>query len=145
MSVAPATTTNPLDLSEKDVAERRQRKLKKMQSVQFSPATSLPMQLFMLWMAGNDIQMFSIMITGNAIYSPISQIFKTNEVFAAFQGDEEVREELWKSKLIYIAMCLVALCVGLAKLHYMGLLPTAAVDWLDHTPPQYTVIAKPGY
>ncbi len=133
------------ELSEKDIAERRERKVKKMNSIQFSPVSSLPMNMFMLWMAGNDIHMFSIMITGNAIYSPIGQMLKVNEVFAPFNGDDEVKEELWRVKLVYVAMCFVSLFVGLAKLHFMWLLPTAAADWLDHTPPQYTVVARPGF
>ena len=133
------------ELGEKDIKERRERKLKRLNGMQMSPVSSLPMNLFMLWMAGNEIGIFSIMITGNAIYSPISQLLKTNETFAAFNGDDEVKEELFRCKLVYAAMCVVALLVGLAKLHFMGLLPTAAADWLDHTPPQYSVIARPGY
>ena len=133
------------DLNEKDIKERRERKVKRLNAIQMSPVSSLPMNMFMLWMAGNEIGIFSIMITGNAIYSPITQLFKTNETFAAFNGDDEVKEELFRCKLVYMAMCVAALLVGLAKLHFMGLLPTAAADWLDHTPPQYSVIARAGY
>jgi hypothetical protein len=36
-------------------------------------------------------------------------------------------------KLIYIAMNLASLAVGVYKVHSMGLLPTAQSDWLDTT------------
>jgi hypothetical protein len=107
----------------------------------YSPASSLPMTAFMLWMSGSDIHMFSIMITGMAIWQPIQALFNVGNAFSAFNDDEEVKDELWRSKLGYAVMCLVALGVGLAKLHFMGLLPTAAADWMDHTPPVYTSIA----
>jgi hypothetical protein len=131
------------ELTLKDVAERRERKVRRITGIQMSPVSSLPMTLIMLWMAGNDIQMFSIMITGNAIYQPIAMLAQTGAQFASFDGDADVKDDLIKGKLIYAAMCVVALLVGLAKLHFMGLLPTAAADWLDHAPPQYVSIARP--
>ena len=130
------------ELTEKEKEERRQRKINKMNSMQFSPVGSLPITALMLWMAGNDIHMFSIMITGNAIYAPIGALLSTGANFVQFQGDDEVKHDLWRCKLVYALMCLVALLVGLGKLHFMGLLPTSMADWLDHTPPQYTAIAR---
>lgn len=39
-------------------------KLKKAWEAAMAPAKALPMNAFMLWMAGGGVQIFSIMITG---------------------------------------------------------------------------------
>lgn len=132
------------ELTQTEREEQRQRKLNRLNALGMSPASSIPLTCLMLWLCGNDIGIFSIMMTGNAISSPIMQLIGANQQFAVFQKDEEVKEDVLKSKLMYMGLCFVALLIGLAKLHFMGLLPTSAADWLDHTPPQYTIIAQPG-
>lgn len=127
-------------LTEKEREEQHARKLRRINDMQMAPVKSLPMTLFMMWMSGNDIHIFSIMITGMAIYQPIQALAATGTVFAMFNGDESVKGDVWRARLVYAALCVVALVCGLGKLHFMGLLPTAAADWMDHTPPTYTSI-----
>ena len=129
-------------LTAKEIEERKERKLKRMNGVQFTPVSSLHMMALMLWLSGNDIHIFSIMITGSAIWSPISSMLNVGQTFQPFENDDELKDDFWRCKLVYLAMCFVALLVGLAKLHFMGLLPTAAADWLDHSPPTYVAIAR---
>eukprot|EP00966_Prymnesium_polylepis_P023579 542729-Prymnesium_polylepis.1 len=38
----------------------------------------------MLWMSGNGVHIFSIMITFYAIYNPVKSAFTVNSVFARF-------------------------------------------------------------
>ena len=111
------------------------RKLKRINDISYGPVKSLPMTLFMLWMVGNDIHIFSIMMISMAITTPMGSLMQTGNVFKMFEGDESVKGKLPLAKLTYAACCLAALAVGLVKLSWMGLLPTAYADWMDHTPP----------
>ena len=48
------------------------------------PARSFMMTGFMLWMSGNGVHIFSIMITFYAIYNPIKSAIGVNSAFARF-------------------------------------------------------------
>jgi len=43
------------------------------------------MTAFMLWMSGNGVHIFSIMITFYAIYNPIKSAFTVNTAFVRFE------------------------------------------------------------
>ncbi|ESL10812.1 hypothetical protein TRSC58_01448 [Trypanosoma rangeli SC58] len=126
-------------LSEGDM--QRVRALRMLSDLRMQPLKSLPMTLFLLWMVGNDVGIFTIMFVGMAVVNPLQSIVGTNNVFKAFEEEAEkdanVRSALSQSKLMYIASCLVAFAVALVKLNWMGLMPVNAMDWLDSTPPDY--------
>ena len=122
---------------EREKQDQHNRKVRRIQDIQLGPVKSLPMMMFMMWMTGNDIHIFSIMMTGMAIYQPIQSLGQVGAIFKMFADDPALKGDVLRGKLIYAACCLAALCVGLAKLHWMGLLPTAAADWVDHNPPLY--------
>jgi hypothetical protein len=124
-------------LTEQEKADQHARKVRRISDLQLGPVKSLPMTMFMLWMAGSDIHIFSIMMTGMAIYQPLQALGNTGSVFKMFSDEPALRGDVMRARLIYMACCLVALGVGLAKLHFMGLLPTSAVDWIDHATPFY--------
>lgn len=128
-----------------DAIERKARKLKRLNDMQLGPAKSLPMMLFMLWMAGNEIHIFSIMITGTAISQPLQALFGVNDAFKLFAEDDDIKADVWRAKAVYLLMCLVALGVGFVKLSWMGLLPAMVTDWIDHTPPVYETVATRSY
>jgi ER membrane protein complex subunit 4 len=125
---------------------KRQRIQRRLTAMQFSPVTSLPMTLFMLWMVGNDISLFSIMFVGMAVTNPITTFLGTPKMFEQF--DESVREDpslrsaVTIAKLVYAASCVVALIVGLVKISWMGLLPVSVSDWMDHRPPTITEFSQ---
>ena len=121
------------------------RKLKRIQSLQLSPVTQLPMTLFMLWMVGNEIQIFSIMFVGMSLMNPLQSLFKTGQVFSMFDGDASVSKDIALGKVIYAACCLVAFGVALVKLSWMGLLPVSAMDWIDNKPPRYAELSYPTF
>ena len=121
--------------------QQQERKLRRIRSLQFQPATSLPMTLFMLWMVGNDISIFTIMFVGMSISNPIGALMNTGKVFAMFDSDPTVKKDVALAKLIHAACCLLALGVGLMKLSWMGLLPVSAIDWMDHSPPKYAELS----
>ncbi|KAJ1919464.1 hypothetical protein H4219_001934 [Mycoemilia scoparia] len=43
------------------------------------PAKTLPMQIFMAWMSGTSVQIFSIIVTAMVLFSPIKAIIGVNE------------------------------------------------------------------
>eukprot|EP00742_Colponemidia_sp_Colp-10_P024906 GILJ01030030.1.p1 GENE.GILJ01030030.1~~GILJ01030030.1.p1 ORF type:complete len:147 (-),score=20.83 GILJ01030030.1:34-426(-) len=121
--------------------QQHERKLRRIRSLQFQPVTSLPMTLFMLWMVGNDLSIFSIMFVGMSIMTPITSLMNTPKTFQMFEGEADVRKDVALAKLIYGVCCLAALGVGLMKVSWMGLLPVNAIDWLDHSPPRYAEVS----
>jgi hypothetical protein len=93
-----------------------------------APGKQLMMTAFMLWMSGNSLQIFSIMMLGMALWTPIGEIINLQTRFARY-ADSGV--DLTLPKLTFLAMNLAGLAVGLYKCNSMGLLPTSSADWID--------------
>ncbi|KAK3358560.1 hypothetical protein B0T24DRAFT_540105 [Lasiosphaeria ovina] len=104
-------------------------KLKKAWEVALGPIKGLPMTAIMMYMSGNSLQIFSIMMVFMAFKNPIMGILGTNQAFERFETDSN-RAKILQVKLAYIAMQLVALAMGIWKVNSMGLLPTTRSDWL---------------
>lgn len=125
--------------SQQEKEIKRLRVQKRLMDLQFGPVKALPMTLFMLWMVGNDISLFSIMFVGMAVSNPITSLLGTNKLFESFdemiREDPSLRSSVTQAKLIYAACCVVAFVVGLVKLSWMGLMPVSSLDWMDHRPP----------
>ena len=97
-------------------------KLKKSWELALAPAKALPMNAIMMYMSGNTLQIFSIMMVFMLFKNPLQGILQTNQVFTKFET-EGTRGRLWMVKLTYVAMNLVALGLGIWKVNGMGLLP----------------------
>lgn len=97
-----------------------------------SPAGQLPMMFFMMWMAGNSIQIFSIMITGTNLVQVVRAIMSSRATFERL-ADKGV--DTTTPRVLFIALHSVVLLYALYKLDKMGLLPTHVSDWLPHIPP----------
>ncbi|CAD6565906.1 MAG: hypothetical protein ASARMPRED_008043 [Alectoria sarmentosa] len=110
-------------------AETDTLKLKKSWELALAPAKALPMNAIMMYMSGNSLQIFSIMMVFMLFKNPITGIFTTNEVFRRFES-EGTRKQLWLVKACYVLMNCVALALGVWKVNGMGLLPTTRSDWL---------------
>ncbi|KAK1751988.1 hypothetical protein QBC47DRAFT_389415 [Echria macrotheca] len=104
-------------------------KLKKAWEVALGPIKSLPMTAIMMYMSGNSLQIFSIMMVFMAFKNPVVGILATNQAFERFETDSN-RAKMFTVKLAYVAMQLVALALGVWKINNMGLLPTTRSDWL---------------
>ncbi|UNI21667.1 hypothetical protein JDV02_007638 [Purpureocillium takamizusanense] len=104
-------------------------KLKKAWEVALAPVKSLPMTAIMMYMSGNSLQIFSIMMVFMAFKNPLVGLMGTNQAFERFQTEGN-SSKLFQTKLVYVAMQLVALAVGVWKINAMGLLPTTRSDWL---------------
>ncbi|KAI5861632.1 hypothetical protein GGS23DRAFT_142941 [Durotheca rogersii] len=104
-------------------------KLKKAWEVALAPVKSLPMTAIMMYMSGNSLQIFSIMMVFMAFKNPIMGIIATNQAFERFESESN-KAKIIQAKLAYVAMQMVALAVGIWKVNAMGLLPTTRSDWL---------------
>ncbi|KAI9079845.1 hypothetical protein K1719_038091 [Acacia pycnantha] len=101
-----------------------------------APFKNLLMMGFMMWMAGSTVHLFSIGITFSALWQPISALQGVRKVFEPYK-DKKV--ELLGPKLLYIALNLGGLALGVWKLNTLGLLPTHVSDWVSSLPPALEV------
>ncbi|KAK9210817.1 hypothetical protein WN943_000190 [Citrus x changshan-huyou] len=97
-----------------------------------APFKNLMMMGFMMWMAGSTVHLFSIGITFSALWQPISALQGVGKVFEPYK-DSKV--DLLGPKLLFIALNLGGLALGVWKLNTLGLLPTHASDWVSSLPP----------
>ncbi|PWY73682.1 hypothetical protein BO70DRAFT_364595 [Aspergillus heteromorphus CBS 117.55] len=104
-------------------------KLKKAWEIALAPSKQIPMNAIMMYMSGNSLQIFSIMMVFMLFKGPIQGLINTNAVFAKFDT-EGTHAKLLGVKAIYVVMQLGLLCLGVWKVNAMGLLPTTRSDWL---------------
>ncbi|KAI0668443.1 hypothetical protein C8Q78DRAFT_259194 [Trametes maxima] len=98
-----------------------------------SPAKSLPMQAFMLYMSGGGVQIFSMGIVFMLLSSPFKNLASINTAFAPFapaSSSPKSLSTLPLQKIAYLFCNLLTLALGLWKCRQMGLLPTGTGDWL---------------
>lgn len=93
-----------------------------------SPAKSIMMSAFMMYMSGSNLNMWSINTIGMAIITPLTALFGINGQFTRFE-DVDGRVNLQTPKIIFAFLNLAWLCVGLYKMSTMRLLPTYSSDW----------------
>jgi hypothetical protein len=101
-------------------------KLKKAWEVALAPAKSLPMNAVMMYMSGNSLQIFSIMMVFMMFKNPVQALLQTNLAFSRFETDGN-KGNFLLVKAAYVAMNLLALGFGIWKVNSMGLLP-----YVDH-------------
>lgn len=93
-----------------------------------APLKQVGFMCFMMYMSGNTIQIFSLMMTISGIAGPIQAILKSGD---AFPQDEEGQLDTFGPRLVY---CLIHFCqfaFAVYKLNAMGLVPTHASDWVS--------------
>ncbi len=99
----------------------------------WKPGSNLAMTAFMMYMAGSQLNIFSIGIVSGAITSPLFSMFSLSSAFRQFEGTgpsgTEGHVDLTIPKLLFLAMNLVALAGGAYKMSTMGLLPTTSADF----------------
>lgn len=97
-------------------------KVKKAWEVALAPVKNLPMTAIMMYMTGNSLQIFSIMMVFMAFKTPIAGLVATNQAFERFETETN-KAKMVQVKLAYIGMQLAALALGVWKVNAMGLLP----------------------
>lgn len=92
-----------------------------------APLKQIAMLAFMMYMSGNTLNIFPIMMTMSGIYQPLSAILKSKSVFPA---DPDGKLNTALPRLLYCAVQSLGLLIALYKIHAMGLLPTNLADWV---------------
>ncbi|KAJ1890053.1 hypothetical protein LPJ66_007699 [Kickxella alabastrina] len=135
----PSTSTrSPTTLSQDKTSNSTELALrsKKAWEVAMGPGKSLPMQAFMAWMSGTGVSIFSILITGMILMTPLKSIMAVQQTFAPLErvhkGGE--RLDLNLQKAAFVAINVAGVLFGVYRLAIMGLLPTASSDWLAFIP-----------
>ena len=105
--------------------------VKKSWDIALAPLKQVPMNLFIMYMAGNSISIFPIMMIGMLFLRLVKALLTIQSTFKLIEGGQAVLQ-----KLVYLFGNLVCLALALYKCSSMGLLPTYASDWLDFVDPQ---------
>jgi ER membrane protein complex subunit 4 len=80
------------------------------------------MNAIMMYMSGNSLQIFSIMMVFMLFKGPIQGLVNTNAAFVKFESDT-TRGRLFGVKIVYVLMQFALLGLGVWKVNAMGLLP----------------------
>ncbi|TKA31490.1 hypothetical protein B0A50_02337 [Salinomyces thailandicus] len=104
-------------------------KLKKAWEMAIAPAKSLPMNAIGMYMTGNSLQIFSIMMVFMLFKTPITALINVQATFARLETEGN-RGQMLGVKLAFVACNFLALALGIWKVNGMGLLPTTRSDWL---------------
>jgi ER membrane protein complex subunit 4 len=108
---------------------------------------------FMLYMSGNSVQIFSIMITIMLLWNSVNAILGSLQSFQQFYASNvdttkpgyiQTVKNLVASKLIlpvlvFSLMNVANLGLGIWKCGAMGLLPTTSSDWLSFMEPKQVI------
>lgn len=96
--------------------------MKKAWEIAIAPSKQIPMNAIMMYMSGNSLQIFSIMMVLMLFKGPIQGIINTNAAFAKYETPS-THSRLLGVKAVYMLMQLVLLGLGIWKVNAMGLLP----------------------
>eukprot|EP00826_Nyctotherus_ovalis_P008685 TRINITY_DN12253_c0_g1_i7.p3 TRINITY_DN12253_c0_g1~~TRINITY_DN12253_c0_g1_i7.p3 ORF type:complete len:107 (+),score=30.21 TRINITY_DN12253_c0_g1_i7:356-676(+) len=87
------------------------------------------MSLFLFYMIGNSIQIFTIFITVGMVIPQARALFNIGETFRPFE-DPRIKDQLTLYKLMYAALHILILAAAIYKFASMGLIPVRPIDWL---------------
>eukprot|EP00478_Filoreta_tenera_P003609 GABV01003827.1.p1 GENE.GABV01003827.1~~GABV01003827.1.p1 ORF type:complete len:172 (-),score=30.16 GABV01003827.1:7-522(-) len=102
-----------------------------------SPFKQLLMTALMLYMSGNSIQIFSIVMVGMATWQPLKALLGVRDVFAKYENNSAIAGSdvsFLLPKLIYVGAQLLAFSMAAWKLSSLGLIGGASFDHVS--PPQ---------
>lgn len=97
-------------------------KLKKAWEMALAPAKQLPMNAIGMYMSGNTLQIFSIMMVFMLFKGPIQALLNVQQTFARLETDTN-RSSMLVVKMAFVGCNFLALGLGLWKINGMGLLP----------------------
>lgn len=100
---------------------------KKSWDIALGPFKQVPMNLFIMYMAGNSISIFPIMMVGMMFLRPVKALLAIKSTFVSLEGEHD---HVALQKFFYLLGNLSLVALALYKCHSMGLLPTATSDWL---------------
>jgi len=104
---------------------------KKNWDIALGPVKQLPMNLFIMWMAGSSISIFPIMMVGMMFIRPMQALLSIQQTFKMIEGKNSIIQ-----RFVYTFGNVFGVALAVYKCHGMGLLPTHASDWLAFVEPQ---------
>ncbi|XP_072013781.1 ER membrane protein complex subunit 4-like [Amphiura filiformis] len=104
---------------------------KKCWDIALGPLKQLPMNLFIMYMAGNSISIFPIMMVGMMLWRPVQALMSIKKTYKMLDGSPAA----WAQKAVYFVSNLAGIALALYKCQSMGLLPTHSSDWLSFLEP----------
>lgn len=107
--------------------------IKRSWNIALAPLKGLPQMMFIMWMAGNQISIWSIMMVGYMVFRPIKAVFTVTSMFEKIEGDLAIIQ-----RMVYLFGELVCCGLALYKVQAMGLLPLNPSDWAaSEQPPRW--------
>ena len=97
-------------------------KLKKAWELALAPAKQLPMNAIGMYMTGNSLQIFSIMMVFMLFKGPIGALINIQGTFQRLETDGN-RAQMILVKTAFVGCNFLALALGIWKVNGMGLLP----------------------
>ena len=97
-------------------------KLKKAWELALAPAKQLPMNAIGMYMTGNSLQIFSIMMVFMLFKGPIGAIMSIQSTFQRLETDGN-KAQMMLVKAAFVGCNCLALALGIWKVNGMGLLP----------------------
>lgn len=104
--------------------------IKKSWDIALGPIKGVPMNMFLLYMSGNSISIFPIMMVGMMLVRQVKALWATNATFSSIEGTHAILQ-----KVTFLLGNLAQLGLALYKCQSLGLLPTHASDWLAFQEP----------
>ncbi|XP_062864726.1 ER membrane protein complex subunit 4 [Trichomycterus rosablanca] len=109
--------------------------------VALGPLKQIPMNLFIMYMSGNTISIFPIMMVCMMAWRPIQALMSMSATFKLLESSSQQ----WLQGLVYLVGNLLGSALAIYKCQSMGLLPTHSSDWLAFIePPQRLEITGGG-
>ena len=97
------------------------------------PIKQAPMNLFIMYMSGNTISIFPIMMVIMMAVRPLKTLFSVNATFKNLDSADGSGN--LGQKVVFVLGNLVNVVLALYKCHSMGMLPTYTSDWLAFADP----------
>ncbi|VDM61926.1 unnamed protein product [Angiostrongylus costaricensis] len=141
----PGVTSAQHHVDSEHASEQQEHLAKKRAwDVAMAPAKSLPMNMFMMYMAGRSVSIFPIMMVGMMLWRPVKALFSVNATFKPLE--DQNAGSLIIHKIIFILGNMGAIALAIYKVHTMGLLPNTPSDWLEFIPQpqrvQYSIVSN---
>ena len=94
------------------------------------------MFLFIMWMTGSSLSIYTIMFTMQFATKPITSIMAVNKAFKVFKRKDL---NLLLPKLVYIASNLVIVALAAYKFSNLGIIPVLPSDWAGLLSPKHPI------
>ncbi|OAF63630.1 ER membrane protein complex subunit 4, partial [Intoshia linei] len=94
--------------------------------IALAPLKQIPMNMLMMYMSGNSIGIFPLMMIVMMTIRPIKTLLQYKKTFDQIQGSY-----MFLQKLVFLLGNLVGIVLAAYKCHIIGILPTHQSDWIS--------------